>query len=173
MAYFIYMFVSSLFQCCHMCLLEVKKKNSGSGWFGCFQGKIKWQSCAEKAISKQNTFCDMQHVDGWQGVKCVCFPFAFPFVLGKESAKNSDSFCCALLTCLLFLLLAQALASSGCCPGLNLRRLMPGDKSQGSCWSPAVSWHKCCLCRVGIHLNGQYWCLLSLNEEEFVKSSYS
>lgn len=109
MACFVYMFVSPLFQWSRICLLEIKKKkkNSDSVWCGCFQGKIKWQSCAEKAISQQNTSCDMQHVHGWHGVKCVCFPFAFPFVLRKDSAKNSHSCCYALLTCLLFLLLAQ------------------------------------------------------------------
>lgn len=151
MACFVYMFASPSFQCSLMCLLEIKKKKKSH-----FRFSLVWLLSRKDQVIE---LCREGHKPakhflwhaacGWQGFKCVCFPFALPFVPGKDSAKNSHSCSSALLTCLLFLLLAQALSRSGCWPGLNLSRPMAGGKSQGSYWSPAVSWHECCLWRAG------------------------
>lgn len=67
-----------------LCAYWRLKKNyiSDSAWCGCFQGKVKWQSCAEKAISQQNTFCDMQHVDD-RALNVSAFPLPSHLSLGR------------------------------------------------------------------------------------------
>lgn len=178
MACFVYMFVSPSFQCSLMCLLEIKKElhfRFSLVWLLSRKGQVT-ELCREGHKPAKHFL--WHAACGWQGFKCVCFPFALSFVPGKDSAKYSCSCSSALLTCLLFLLLAQALSRSGCCHGLNLSRPMAGDKSRaatGALLCPGMS----AACGglepphlQQIHLEGQYCCLLSLNEEEYVKSSY-
>lgn len=126
-----------------MCLLEIKKKLN-------FRFSLVWLLSRKDQVTEQ---CR----EGYKPAKHFLWHAACgdrvlnvsAFPLPSHLLKTLTVVAVLFSTCLLFLLLAQALTSSGCCHGLSLRRPMAGDKSQGSCWSLAVSWLECCLWRIG------------------------
>lgn len=116
-----------------MCLLEIKKILN-------FRFSLVWLLSRKDQVTEQcrEGYKPAKHflwhaACGWQGFKCICFPFAFPF------AKNSDSCCSALL---------HLPVISAACPGSDQLRLLPWaelEETHGWWQVPGQLLEPCCI----------------------------